>query len=1125
MASDPTAVALQLVAAVTAARRTGMVPVVGLLSADQVADLNDLTTTANLVQQGIAEAAAAAEEVQSFAPMVAGGVGGGSTMPSGAQTPASTVGVAPPDLALSSTPTTPKKAPPPVPKDVEAATPARRPVMKAPPQVPATTWRVTPLDQLPRKAAPTSTTTSGTSTPAHVQVKPMPQRRLPTSPRATAAPSTPAAPMAPMPSAPPTPAQNTGGETPADYFATPAAKARAAARLAAGADPFDATLSMIERFGEIRAALNVQTEAMAAVAPSTASTRPTSPKAQGKAPPEALMPPTTLMAPEPTPAADHQYIDPDLGIPAVTTVVADTFLDTPLEPTVSAQDFLGPAPPPRPFFNLTTASTTRSPTPPSPRVDPPAAASASDFLGAASAGVPAPGPMTTVPEEDRPEPWEMPSTQRRSVFPPVTAEGTGGRNMRAPSAAHRRGSVGPSPGQRAQWRRDARSQDERRQYGAYDSRRWGGAEPWTAEQVDIPAEYYPYKVSMERRGASALGEVVPSSLRHLACDDLAAVRQKEQAAQWPETAPRGAQTETDYYFIRRLPQGVAGARITVQHSKEQRRLVGWCAHPCQQPRGDDNRCDGEGRSALSLAPPDEAERLPFGILPRRPRFQDPRVFDGLSTPCTYDDATAADMAQDASAPQPGTFAAFLAEVAAAGGQAHMQVFAELGVTSRALVGPAGPALAAAGVPEQVILELVRPALTGPAPSALVPRRADLPYRRPVAKASLQASLQAAAPQNIQQAVDALEANVVAASTRRALDSRIKFWLKLAATNGVEPWPLTPWKLKVLAACLREGGYRSAQLYIDAVLWHQEHVLQTEVPTGMRKEARRLAKAAVRGMPGTRLKQAFDLGVLAAVVRFGPADGPLDCRRPHHAVDVVIVASWFMLRESELAGARVRDITLSAAVTKAASVEMFGLVLGTAGVETHHTTPDGRSLPIFGGHSARVAGATFLAARGVAVAVIQLLGRWSSSAVERYTQSAPLTYAAAAVPAQALATTPVDQPTAKAQPAAPQYPAIADVDRESSWEVVAPPDAQSEEDGLAGVAFVPAPLRAEAVANIVGEAPTVYIMNSRTRVVHLPGPDEAGLERHEWAASLLAYASSLDCRRSPRNPGDASGVSR
>ena len=178
---DSTAIALQLVAAMAAVRRTGIVPVVGLLTADQVADLNDITTAANQVLEGAAEAAASAEVVQNFAPMVAGGVGGGSTMPSGAQTPASTVGVAPPDLAFSSAPTTPKKAPPPMPEEAEAA--ARRPIMKAPPQVPATTWRVTPLDQLPRKAAPMSTTTSGTATPAQVPVKAIPQRRRPTSPR------------------------------------------------------------------------------------------------------------------------------------------------------------------------------------------------------------------------------------------------------------------------------------------------------------------------------------------------------------------------------------------------------------------------------------------------------------------------------------------------------------------------------------------------------------------------------------------------------------------------------------------------------------------------------------------------------------------------------------------------------------------------------------------------------------------------------------------------------------------------------------------------------------------------------------------------------------------------------
>ena len=115
-------------------------------------------------------------------------------------------------------------------------------------------------------------------------------------------------------------------------------------------------------------------------------------------------------------------------------------------------------------------------------------------------------------------------------------------------------------------------------------------------------------------------------------------------------------------------------------------------------------------------------------------------------------------------------------------------------------------------------------------------------------------------------------------------------------------------------------------------------------------------------------------------------------------------------------------------------------------------------------------------------------------MERYTQAAALTYAAAAVPAQALATTPVDQPTAQSQPAAPQAPAIADVDRESSWEVVAFADAQSEEDGLAGVAF------AEVVADVVAKAPTRQAWS-----------DTSG---RRGAVGPMASANSLDCRRSP-----------
>ena len=77
-------------------------------------------------------------------------------------------------------------------------------------------------------------------------------------------------------------------------------------------------------------------------------------------------------------------------------------------------------------------------------------------------------------------------------------------------------------------------------------------------------------------------------------------------------------------------------------------------------------------------------------------------------------------------------------------------------------------------------------------------------------------------------------------------------------------------------------------------------------------------------------------------------------------------------------------------TKAESAEMFRMVLDAAGFQTRFVDEHGRSRLIFGGHTARVAGATFLAAK--------LLGRWASTAVERYVQQAPLAVAAG-IPAQ------------------------------------------------------------------------------------------------------------------------------
>ena len=64
-------------------------------------------------------------------------------------------------------------------------------------------------------------------------------------------------------------------------------------------------------------------------------------------------------------------------------------------------------------------------------------------------------------------------------------------------------------------------------------------------------------------------------------------------------------------------------------------------------------------------------------------------------------------------------------------------------------------------------------------------------------------------------------------------------------------------------------------------------------------------------------------------------------------------------------------------------------LSTAGITTTMQDANGFSHELYGGHSLRVSGAQFLSAAGIELSLIQLLGRWSSSAVERYTQQAAL----------------------------------------------------------------------------------------------------------------------------------------
>lgn len=76
-------------------------------------------------------------------------------------------------------------------------------------------------------------------------------------------------------------------------------------------------------------------------------------------------------------------------------------------------------------------------------------------------------------------------------------------------------------------------------------------------------------------------------------------------------------------------------------------------------------------------------------------------------------------------------------------------------------------------------------------------------------------------------------------------------------------------------------------------------------------------------------------------------------------------------------------------TKNMVIQQARQTLVAAGVEVERQDAFGVSQQRFGGHCMRVSGAQFLARAGVPIPSIQLLGRWTSTAIERYTQQAGL----------------------------------------------------------------------------------------------------------------------------------------
>ncbi|CAE7450229.1 unnamed protein product [Symbiodinium sp. KB8] len=394
----------------------------------------------------------------------------------------------------------------------------------------------------------------------------------------------------------------------------------------------------------------------------------------------------------------------------------------------------------------------------------------------------------------------------------------------------------------------------------------------------------------------------------------------------------------------------------------------------------------------------------------------------------------------------------------------------------------------------------------------------------------------------QEALADIDENVLARSSQGPFQSRVRTWVDLCQAWAVEPWPISLEAIRSVAASLRRGGYRSAQNYFDAGVAYQERFREQAVDPLLKKAMRRYTWAAV--FPVDSLAALVVIGEVPATLAWSPwtsahaADdleatgGTVTLRVPLHKAATGGQTELTMrqlrcacrsavsplcpyhsavrhMERLKAAGVWFRDRPLfpdSSGETweKSSAILLFRRVLMAAGIQTTAVDHTGAPVQLFGGHLARVAGASWLASKGVPTPVIQLLGRWSSAAVERYIQAAPLALAPEVphrVLHQASGCTPptleVGHAVAQAPPApAAQAPAIMDV--ASNEQIQASRQETSPAEFSPVVDFVPHPKPdPAALAAATGAAPEHYIYNAKALRVHAADPAEATADRFLW----------------------------
>ena len=344
----------------------------------------------------------------------------------------------------------------------------------------------------------------------------------------------------------------------------------------------------------------------------------------------------------------------------------------------------------------------------------------------------------------------------------------------------------------------------------------------------------------------------------------------------------------------------------------------------------------------------------------------------------------------------------------------------------------------------------------------LPGRAGLQQPRPYSRGSLQQALDiAACPYKASAAKEALQQDAYAETSRSSRRSRKQTWETLARAAGFQdPWVLSPDLIDTVVGALREAGYRTPAAYLTVA--KQTYVENGGILTDLLKlHLERVGRACKRGRGPDKHSQHLPLMRLRELPA-GEAPwatgGPLAPRR------ALVIGSWWLLREVELAGARIGHVsypahnlvTLLLPISKAdqgalgaerthmcvcdthlgpalcpacalRSQAAYAMQVGRSAqggeargdadwrswplfpcagggiaskrgvVLTIRQAAQGLQLPLqyhngaeaFTGQALRATGAVFLAELNVSLWRIQLLGRWGSSAILRYTRTAPL----------------------------------------------------------------------------------------------------------------------------------------